>query len=319
MLVDFNRTVTPTPPQPTPPTPVTPSGVLGSLRLSASAKVGRRPVNANFVIQKLNGQEVGRANNVKTQAFRVPLGQYKVTAKIGNVTETANINLTASRGIHHIFLMPAAGSTPTPTPPPIPTPPPSPSGPTGSTTLGSLRLSASTKVGRRPVNANFLIEGIDNNIVEIANNLKSKAFRIPVGRYRVTSKIGNITETANINLTASRGLHHIFLMSPTGSSSPVPTPPNTPSVSTPPSNSTGLGSLRLSASTQQGRRPIAVDFFIDKPNGDAIRNVRGVTTQLFKIPAGQYRVSARVDGKVLIENINLSANRGLHHIFLIPT
>ncbi len=327
MLVDFNRTVTPTPPSPPTPTPPTPtpptpppsSGVLGSLRLSASSKVGRRPVNANFLIEKSNGQEAGRANNVKTQAFRIPVGQYKVTAKIGNITETANINLTASKGIHHIFLMPAAGSTPTPTPP-TPAPTPTPQSPTGpaSTTLGSLRLSASTKVGRRPVNANFLIEGINNNVVEIASNLKSKAFRIPIGQYRVTAKIGNITETATINLTASRGLHHIFLMSPTGSSTPAPTPPSTPSLSTPPANSTGLGSLRLSASTQQGRRPVSVDLFIDKPNGDAIRSVRGVTTQLFKIPAGQYRVSARVNGKVFMENINLSANRGLHHIFLIP-
>ena len=323
MLVDFNRSVTatppvPTPPRPTPTTPVT-SGTLGSLRLSASSKVGRRPVNANFLIEKLNGEEAGRANNVKTHPFRIPLGQYKVTAKVGNITETATVNLTAASGIHHIFLIPAAGSTPTPLIP-TPTPPaPAPSTPSGTTTLGSLRLSASTKVGRRPVNANFLIEGIDNNVVEIASNLKSKAFRIPAGRYRVTSKIGNITETATINLTASRGIHHIFLMSPTGSSSPAPTPPSTPSVSTPLADASGLGSLRLSASTQQGRRPVAVDLFIDKPNGDAIRNIRGVTTQLFKIPAGQYRVSARLGSKVVTETINLSANRGLHHIFLIPS
>ena len=332
MLVDFNRAaappVTPVPPTPTPtptpsPTQPSPAGALGSLRLSASSKVGRRPVSANFVIEKLNGEEVGRANNAKTFPFRIPFGQYKVLAKVGSIVETATVNLTPASGIHHIFLIPAAGSsTSTATTPSTPSPTPTvptPNVNSGNTVFGNIRLSASTKVGKRPINANFLIEGIDNNLVEIANNLKSKAFRIPVGRYRITSKIGNITETATINLTATKGIHHIFLMSPTGSSSPAPTPPSTPSVSTPLANSASLGSLRLSASTQQGRRPVAVDLFIDKPNGDAIRNVRGVTTQLFKLPAGQYRVSARLGSKVVTETINLSANRGIHHIFLIPT
>ncbi len=306
MNVDFSAAVNPTPPTPT--TPPSTSGSLGSLRLSASTKVGRRPVNADFLIEKLNGDDVERASNVKTQAFRIPVGQYRVTAKIGNVTETATINLNATQGIHHIFLMPAAGGTPTPPVPPTPGSP---------TTLGSLRLSASSKVGRRPVNANFLIEGIDNNLVEIANNLKTQAFRIPVGRYKVTAKIGNVIETANINLTATQGIHHIFLM-PAANSGSTTTPPATPSVSTPPANSSGLGSLRLSASTEQGRRPVAVDFNITKINGDAVRNVQNVTTQLFRLPAGQYRTTATQGSKVVTKDINLTATQGVHHIFLIP-
>lgn len=314
MNVDFNVSVTPTPPVPTPtPNPPSGSGALGSLRLSASTKVGRRPVNANFLIEKLNGDDVDNANNVKTQAFRIPVGQYKITAKIGNVTETATINLTANQGIHHIFLMPTANSGSTPAPTPTPNPP------SGTTALGSLRLSASTKVGRRPVNADFLIEGIGNNTVEIARNLKTKAFRIPIGRYKITAKIGNVTEESNINLTASQGIHHIFLMPSSNSGNPTTTPPATPSLSTPPANSVGLGSLRLSASTQVGRRPIAVDFTINKPNGDAIRNVRDVTTQLFRLPAGRYRTTARLGGQVVTEDINLTATQGVHHIFLMPT
>ena len=316
MNVDFNVSVTPTPPTPIP-TPPTGggSGAVGSLRLSASTKVGRRPVNANFLIEKLNGDDVANANNVKSQAFRIPVGQYKITAKIGNVSETATINLTATQGIHHIFLMPAAGSGGS-----TPTPNPTPTQPNSSTALGSIRLSASTKVGRRPVNADFLIEGIGNTTVEIATNLKSKAFRIPVGRYKITAKIGNVTEVSNINLTATQGIHHIFLMPSSNSSTPTTTtPPATPSPSTPPANSVGLGSLRLSASTQVGRRPIAVDFTIDKLNGDAIRNVRDVTTQLFRLPAGRYRTTARLGGRVVTEDINLTATQGVHHIFLMPS
>jgi len=318
MNVDFSVAVSPTPPTTTPTTPTTPTppgntGALGSLRLSASTEIGRRPINADFLIEKLNGDDVESAQNTKTQAFRIPPGQYKVTAKIGNVTETATINLTATQGIHHIFLMPAAGnsgSTPTT---PTPTPP------TDSTAQGSLRISASTQVGRRPINADFLIEGIDSTRVEIARNLKTKAFRLPVGRYKLTAKVGDITETTNINLTATQGLHHIFLMPATSSGSPTTTPPATPSVSTPPANSTALGSLRLSASTEVGRRPVAVDLNIEKMNGDAIRNVSGVTTQLFRLPAGQYRTTAKLGSTVVTKDINLTATQGLHHIFLMPS
>ena len=315
MNVDFNASATPTQPviPPTPPTPPNNTGAMGSLRLSASTAVGRRPVNASFLIEKLNGEDVGNAQNVKTQSFRLPVGQYKISAKIGSVTETATINLTATKGIHHIFLMPAAGGTPEP--PTIPTPNP-PSG--GATVLGSIRLSASTKVGRRPVAADFLIEGIDNNRVEMARNTKSQAFRIPVGRYKLTAKIGSVVETANINLTATKGIHHIFLM-PAAGSAPTTTPPATPSLSTPPANSAGLGSLRLSASTQTGRRPVAVDLFVEKMNGDAIRNVSNVTTQLFRLPAGQYRTRAKLGDAVVTEDIQLTATQGVHHIFLIPT
>jgi len=309
MNVDFSTAT----PIPTPPTPPINSGGTGSLRLSASTKVGRRPVNADFLVEKLNGDDVESASNVKTQAFRIPAGEYKITAKIGNVTETATINLTATKGIHHIFLMPAAGGTSTPTPDPS-----TPTTPGGTAPLGSLRLSASTKAGRRPVNANFLIEGIDSNLVEIANNLKTKAFRIPVGRYKITSKIGNVVETANINLTIAKGIHHIFLM-PATSGGSTTTPPATPSVSTPPANSNTLGSLRLSASTEVGRRPVAVDLNITKINGDAIRSVSGVTTQLFRLPAGQYRTTASLAGQVITKDINLTATQGVHHIFLMPT
>ena len=250
--------------------------------------------------------------NVKTQAFRIPVGQYKITSKVGDVTETATINLTATKGIHHIFLMPAAAGSTTPPRPNPPTPPP-PSG----TRLGSIRLSASTKIGRRPVNADFLIEGVGNNNVEIARNLKTKAFRIPTGRYKVTAKIGNVTETATINLTATKGIHHIFLMPASNSTST--TSPATPSVSTPPANSAGLGSLRLSASTEVGRRPVAVDLFVEKMNGDDIRNVSSVTTQLFRLPAGQYKTTAKLGDKVVTKDINLTATQGVHHIFLMPT
>ena len=77
----------------------------GSIRLSASTKVGRRPVTASYFIQRMNGQNV-ESGRGKTKQFRIPEGQYRITAKIGQVSLSEIVNVSSRQGIHHIFLMP---------------------------------------------------------------------------------------------------------------------------------------------------------------------------------------------------------------------
>ncbi|HIO91887.1 MAG TPA: hypothetical protein EYG68_03475 [Leucothrix mucor] len=80
------------------------NAATGVLRLSALKMPQQSPVRANFSLQNLgSGGGTYRANNVKTEQFRLPVGRYKVTAKIGNVSASETINLTAAGGIHHIF------------------------------------------------------------------------------------------------------------------------------------------------------------------------------------------------------------------------
>jgi hypothetical protein len=112
MEVDFNAGhVRPLPtPQPQPPTPRprpdnNSSTRKGSLRLSASTEQGRRPVSASFFVQKPNGQNVESGRGT-TKQFHIPEGRYKVTAKVGNIKRTKTLNVSASQGVHHIFLMP---------------------------------------------------------------------------------------------------------------------------------------------------------------------------------------------------------------------
>ena len=111
MAVDFNvghrQPLPPPQPQPTPPrpTPNNNSTRKGSLRLSASTEQGRRPVSASFFVQKTNGQNVESGRGT-TKQFHLPEGRYKVIAKVGNVKRTKTLNVSASQGVHHIFLMP---------------------------------------------------------------------------------------------------------------------------------------------------------------------------------------------------------------------
>ena len=81
------------------------STALATLRLSASTKVGRRPVSANLYVQKTNGVHVEQGRGT-TKQFRLPEGTYKVTAKVGQTSLSETVTITARKGVHHIFLMP---------------------------------------------------------------------------------------------------------------------------------------------------------------------------------------------------------------------
>lgn len=288
-----------------------PSGgttVKGSLRLSASESPSRRPLKANFKIESLSGETIATANNISSQQFSIPVGTYRVSATAAGTTKTETIELTQAKGIHHIFLISTSGGS-TPTPPTPPTPP------VGG--LGSLRLSASDKRTRRPVKADFLVQDLTGKVVDTAGNTSSHLFRIPAAPYQVSAIVGSNSVSNEILLTATQGIHHIFLIPEEGSggSTPSPTPP-TPS--TPPVGE-AFGSLRISASERQTRRPIKADFLIQDMSGKLIDTAANTQSHLFRIPAGQYQLKAQHGGNTVSTTINLTSTKGIHHIFLIPT
>jgi hypothetical protein len=200
--------IAPTPPvTPTPPTNNV--GAVGSMRLSASDKDTRRPVKANFLIKDSSGKTISVASNVETQVFRIPANAYLVSATVGSQTVSANINLTSSKGIHHIFLVPSAGST-TVTPPVTPTVPATPTG--RNARIGSLRLSASEKQTRRPMNADFIVEDLTGKLVATAAQTKTHLFKVPEGTYRIKAHANGKVATQQITLSHTQGRHYIFLL-----------------------------------------------------------------------------------------------------------
>ena len=78
----------------------------GVMRLSALTKQGKRPILVNFYLKQLDGDYLNNVSNVNTRQFSLPVGRYRVSAQIGHITETKDLTLTATQGIHHIFFMP---------------------------------------------------------------------------------------------------------------------------------------------------------------------------------------------------------------------
>ncbi len=284
--------------------PTTGPVAKGSLRLSASEKVTRRPLKADLKIQILNGDIIETASNVTTQQFHIPVGKYRVSATALGKTESKDIELTKLQGLHEIFLIPVSSTGE----PSIPIPP------TNTGALGSLRLSASEKGTRRPVIADFLIQDLADKEIARTSATKSELFRLPPSRYQVSAIVDGVSIRSEITLTSTQGIHHIFLVSPSGGG--ITPPPTQPPI-TPPSPA-AKASLRLSASEKHTRRPLKSDFVIEDMNGNQIDSASGVVTNLFRIPAGQYRVKATWEGKIASSTIDLKITMGLHHIFLIP-
>ncbi len=98
MLHDFNHSGTTIRPTATP--------AMGLMRLSALTKQGKRPIAVDFSIRQRDGQYRNHIANVNTRLLSLPVGKYRITARRGRVTEIKDLTLTATQGIHHIFLMP---------------------------------------------------------------------------------------------------------------------------------------------------------------------------------------------------------------------
>ncbi|PID45904.1 MAG: hypothetical protein CSB47_06245 [Proteobacteria bacterium] len=286
-------------------TPTTPSIEVGSLRLSASEAGSRRPLKANFKIQTTNGKVIKTASNVASELFIIPVGTYKVSATARGQTKTKTITLTRLKGLHHIFLIPnASGSSGS-----------GHSGSSGTGLQGSLRLSASDRGTRRPLIADFLVQDLSGRLIQSATNTASHLFRLPPGDYQVSAVVNSVTASNDITLTATQGIHHIFLIPQAGiAPTPLPTPPPTQPVTR-----EVLGSLRLSASDKNTRRPMKADFIIENMAGKLVDTAANVTSSMFRIPAGRYRVKAHSNGRFVSDIINLPETQGMHHIFLIPS
>ncbi|WP_022952390.1 hypothetical protein [Leucothrix mucor] len=80
----------------------------------------------------------------------------------------------------------------------------------------------------------------------------------------------------------------------------------------------GVGGLRVSALTKEGKRPVKASFYIQRLNGENVDNRKNVETEQFSLPAGRYRVTARTQDVRLVEDVDVLAGKGLHQIFLVP-
>lgn len=232
------------------------SAALGGLRVSALTKVGNRPTNASFYIQKLNGENIENVKGVSTQQFNLPAGKYRITARKGTARVVTEVTVVANRGMHEIFHIPevpttsAATSTSStasssqPARPVVVTPPrpaaapaqtaavatPSTataSGQTDASKTGRLELFSQAASNNKSIKSNFYVQTVAGKLVANKTYVDSIGYKLPAGKYKVTVRATGY-EDKSVQLIVREGQvrREVFKMN-TKSAAAAPAPTQT--------------------------------------------------------------------------------------------
>ena len=221
------------------------TAALGGLRVSALTKVGNRPTNASFYIQKLNGENIENVKGVSTQQFNLPAGKYRITARKGTARVVTEVTVVANRGSHEIFHIPevptstpasttTATSAPVRQTPPAVVVPPAPARPSTVSTrpavvatpatpaakpdakdekTGKLELFSQAASNNKAIKSNFYVQTIAGKLVTNKTYVDSIGYKLPPGKYKVTVRAtGYADKTVQLNVRAGQVRREVFKM-----------------------------------------------------------------------------------------------------------
>ena len=234
------------------------NAALGGLRVSALTKVGNRPTNASFYIQKLNGENIENVKGVSTQQFNLPAGKYRITARKGTARVVTEVTVVANRGMHEIFHIPEVPTTTAATStsstasssqaarPVVVTPPrpaqapsaapaqaavvatpatPASSGQGDAEKTGRLELFSQASSSNKSIKSNFYVQTTAGKLVANKTYVDSIGYKLPAGKYKVTVRsTGYEDKTAQITVREGQVRREVFKMN-TKSAAPAQAAP----------------------------------------------------------------------------------------------
>ncbi|PID45174.1 MAG: hypothetical protein CSB47_09915 [Proteobacteria bacterium] len=315
----------------------TQSPAMGGLRLSALTKVGNRPTNVSFYIQKLNGKNVKSVKGVSTQQFRLPAGHYRITARKGTARVVAKVKVQANRGVHKIFHMPSATGASAPTAAPAvrsattaskaSTPATTTQQPVTTTPAkdkaktGRLELFSQTATSNKPIKSNFYIQNPAGKLVVHKTYVESIGYKLPSGKYKVTVRSsGYQDKTTELFVRGGQVRRQVFKLQPKNSA-PTRLPATAPSVQTPvsraPATTTAVAQRRevqrgglqvniVSAETGQG---LLADIAIYQPNGREVRRSSQVSSVRYDLPPQELIVRVNYGGLVTNQKVKIRSGK----------
>lgn len=316
------------------------SKAMGGLRVSALTKVGNRPTNASFYIQKLNGENVENVKGVSTQQFNLPEGKYRVTARKGTARVVTEITVVANRGLHEVFHIPEAPASSTPASTSSTTAQVSPATPTNTQTTrpavvstqpppatqseakaektGRLELFSQTASNNKSIKSNFYVQTTAGKLVANKTYVDSIGYKLPVGKYKVTVRsTGYEDKTTELFVREGQVRREVFKMQVKNRApSPAQTRPATPAQQAPipaspvSQNETarrgGLQVNIVSAETGQG---LIADISVHRLRGREIRRLNQTTSARFNLPARDFILRVKYGGLVTNQNVKIRAGK----------
>lgn len=300
---------------------------FGGLRLSALTKQGKRPTIVSFTISRLNGELLQSIENVKTQQFTLPAGQYKVTAKTANSSTVKQVEVLATKGVHEIFLIsgqpeatqqtssttapqtPAAAVTNQVAPPP-PVAPSTARAPE-STEPGKLELFAQNVANNSAVKSNFYVQMPNGTMVASKTYVDSIGYKLAAGQYKVIVRAtGFKDKSVSLNVRPGQTRREVFKLESVNQPAPAPaTAPTRAPTPAPAANSQNAtqnyGGLTVNVVKASDRSALTANIVITQRDGTPLKQAFGVASASFDLPPREFVIRVTYDGFTTNHQVNI--------------
>lgn len=151
---------------------------------------------------------------------------------------------------------------------------------------GTLNLSAKQKV-------EFLIYDENNKRVAASKNNSKASFHLPTGRYKVITLLGELKETQTIIIEKDK-----ISDSTVSIQAPITT-----------------GVLKVAAISAKSKQSIKTSFSIEDNNGKLVGKRHDVSSTLFKLDAGTYKITAMHNDMSEVRTVIVEAGTSSQQIF----
>ncbi len=280
-----------------------PPSTIGVLQVSA--KVNDKPIRANFVVQKENGETVASRNNVTNSLFKLDSGSYKVTVRSGANTDFRTVVVDGGESTEETFALQETFRQ-------------------GRVLIRVFDTRSST-----PVRADIAISDARGNVVQNLKSVVKTELSLAAGNYTVKVAGPNGQSTKRINVVAGKPVNEIFRFdapqqpnnnAPVENTNVVNTPNNTNPTNQQANDPNAKGTLRLIALNQKDRKGLKSNFYIQTLAGKHLdKSIYKDKTEFF-LPPGTYKVTVRSKNrKNQVKNIQVFPNQVISEVFLMQS
>ncbi len=253
----------------------------GMLTVSSINPENKAKLNAGFVIFDKENVKVAETSNANTASYRLPVGEYKITATLTQlpnqsgrpipaVQKTQQLKITADSKIDQTFEL---------------EPPP---------TIGILQVSAvSTKAGNKAVRSNFIVQKENGETVASRNNVTNSLFKLNAGSYKVTVRSGSISDFRTVIVEAGESTEETFKLQ----------------------EAAAQGRVLIRVFDTRSSNPVNADISIADAQGNLVHELKAITKTEISLAQGNYKIRVIGPNGQSNKNIRVIAGKSLNEIF----
>jgi hypothetical protein len=147
---------------------------------------------------------------------------------------------------------------------------------------GMLKISAINPASGDSIKAAFTVYDLNNKKVLENKSTNGVSQRLPIGKYKVISTLNKVDEITGKSTPLSQKTQYVKILSDTVTNQVFKLePPAT------------IGILQVAAISAKNNKPMKANFIIQKEDGNTVATRKNVTNSLFKLKAGNYKVTVK--------------------------